>query len=366
MKHLPLWIPTSLSILIGLLVAAGWIILKQHQAQRVELQLVPQAQPESSFGKQSFAAAVQQASPSVVTIYTTRNTRHQTHPLLSDPTFADLFSEQLRQSPETSLGSGVLMSNDGYILTNDHVIENAEQILVLLADGRRLQAQILGRDAESDLALLKTNASGLQGFKINRNTLQVGDLVLAIGNPLNVGQTVTLGIVSATGRNQVGLNTYENFIQTDAAINPGNSGGALVNARGELIGINTAIFSQSGGSQGIGFAIPIGLALEVMSQMIVHGRVIRGWLGVETNGVFEIESHIGVLVTGVLQDAPAKRAGLQKGDLIVNIDGVPITDVRHLLDRIAAYAPGSDIELKVWRDHQFQTVTATAEERPQQ
>jgi len=355
-----------LPIILGLALAAVWILWQQLQVSQVLVREVSTPLPSGNPALPGFVNAVQQASPSVVTIYTSRRVLQNSHPLLNDPSFAELFPDQIRQTPETSLGSGVMMSPSGYILTNHHVIENAEQILILLADGRSFEAQTLGTDSESDLALLKIEADSLQGFLINQQPLRVGDLVLAIGNPLNVGQTVTMGIISATGRNHVGLNTYENFIQTDAAINPGNSGGALVNTRGELIGINTAIFSQSGGSQGIGFAIPISLALDTMSQMIAHGRVIRGWLGVEISGVAQVEGRIGVLVAGVLEGAPAEKADIQAGDLILSIDSQAVMDVRQLLDLIASFKPDTGISLKVWRNGEVLELQAKLQERPQQ
>ncbi|NNE63148.1 MAG: trypsin-like serine protease, partial [Gammaproteobacteria bacterium] len=238
----------------------------------------------------SYAGAASSASPSVVTVYTSKQVRQKSHPLFNDPVFNQFFSDQLqmreRTRVETNLGSGVIINADGYIITNQHVIDGADEILISLADGRGSAATLVGEDKDTDIAILKIEMKDLVGIRVAENELpQVGDVVLAIGNPLNVGQTVTLGIISATGRNRIGLNTFENFIQTDAAINPGNSGGALVNARGELIGINTAIFSQSDGAQGIGFAIPLSIALDILERIIKDGRVTRGWLGVEGTAI---------------------------------------------------------------------------------
>ncbi|CAG0911141.1 unnamed protein product, partial [Cyprideis torosa] len=244
---------------------------------------------------------------------------------------------------QTSLGSGVIVSDDGYVLTNNHVIANADQIELLMSDGRQLQARTVGADPETDIAVLKVDNESLPSIAISpAENVHVGDVVLAIGNPFGVGQTVTQGIISATGRNQLGLNTFEDFIQTDAAINPGNSGGALTNSNGELVGINTAIFSRSGGSQGIGFAIPASLARNVMNQIITYGRVIRGWLGVEGGdvppGLFVNENITldeGVILTRVFPGGPGERAGLKADDVLLKIDGDVITNVRSALNRIA-------------------------------
>jgi Do/DeqQ family serine protease len=293
----------------------------------------------------SYADAVASSASSVVTIYTSKTVKEKPHPLLDDPVFSQFFGDQLerrqRSRSETNLGSGVMIGSDGYILTNQHVIDGADEILISLADGRGSQAVLIGEDRETDIAILQIPMSGLTGIKIaDSKPLRVGDVVLAIGNPLNVGQTVTMGIVSATGRNRIGLNTFENFIQTDAAINPGNSGGALVNARGELIGINTAIFSQTVGAQGIGFAIPISLALDIMQQIIEFGEVTRGWLGVEGTELSARAAQAtgdpgikGALIVGVFLNSPADMAGIRAGDIVVGIDGNPVSGIRDLLDQ---------------------------------
>ena len=324
----------------------------------------------------SYAEAVASSAPSVVTIYTSKTVTEKPHPLLDDPIFGKIFGDQLRRRQrsrtETNLGSGVIIGSEGYILTNQHVIGGADEILIALADGRGSEAVLVGQDRETDIAILQIPLEGMAGIHIaNSGSLRVGDVVLAIGNPLNVGQTVTMGIVSATGRNRVGLNTFENFIQTDAAINPGNSGGALINARGELIGINTAIFSQSGGSQGIGFAIPITLALDIMRQIIDYGQVTRGWLGIEgaeltaqaamgTNN----PGISGALVVGVFIGSPADHAGIRQGDIVVAINDKPVSGIRDLLDQVIQYLPGDTIQATIFRGPRQQTLEMQVAQRP--
>lgn len=324
----------------------------------------------------SYADAVASSAASVVTIYTSKTVKEKPHPLLDDPIFSQFFGEQLkrrqRSRNETNLGSGVIISADGYILTNQHVIDGADEILISLNDGRGSQAVLIGEDRETDIAILQIPIEGLIGIKLaDRNPTRVGDVVLAIGNPLNVGQTVTMGIVSATGRNRIGLNTFENFIQTDAAINPGNSGGALINARGELIGINTAIFSQQVGAQGIGFAIPLSIALDVMQQILENGKVARGWLGVEGT---EINARAamatgnpsikGALIVGVFIDSPADMAGIQAGDIVVAVDDNPVEGIRDLLDKVTLHKPGSEIVVSIYRGAQPLSMKMQVIERP--
>jgi len=322
----------------------------------------------------SYATAVERAAPAVVNIHSNRRVTSARAPLFEDPLVERYFGD--RSTPqseriETSLGSGVLISTRGYILTNHHVIADAEAIQVALHDGRIASASVVGRDPDTDLALLHINLDDLPAIPIARGTdLRVGDVVLAIGNPFGIGQTVTQGIVSGTGRNYLGLNTFENFIQTDAAINPGNSGGALVNARGELIGINTAFYGQGGGSQGIGFAIPADLARGVMQQLVEHGRVIRGWLGVapqdmtpELASAVGLQSARGVLVTAVQLESPAASAGIRPGDVITAIDDVEVADGRDALNRIAAMRPGTVVRLALWRDGTLRETRATIGER---
>lgn len=336
----------------------------------------PPVSPRPGDGPVSYSAAVEQAAPAVVNVYTAKVVREQTDPFFNSPLLRRFFGDSVSGIPrkrlDTSLGSGVILSEQGYLLTNNHVIDGADQIQIALRDGRTARAEVVGTDPESDLAVLKINLDKLPSITVgNSDQLHTGDVVLAIGNPFGVGQTVTLGIVSATGRNQLGINTYENFIQTDAAINPGNSGGALVTARGELVGINTAIFSRSGGSQGIGFAIPVSLATEVMWNIIKHGRVIRGWLGIEAQNLtpalaesFRIMNIKGVLVTAVLRNGPADQAGLKPGDVITHINDQPVSFAKQAMNIIAEIDPGGDSSLRVIRNGGARTLTAKVIERP--
>ena len=315
------------------------------------------------------------AAPAVANLYTTKVIeKTEQQPLSKDPLFQRFFSDNLprQRRMESSLGSAVIMSSEGYLLTNNHVTANAEQIVVALKDGRETLARVIGSDPETDLAVLKIDLADLPAITLGHSDrIRVGDVTLAIGNPFGVGQTVTMGIISATGRNQLGLNTYEDFIQTDAAINRGNSGGALVDAGGNLIGINTAIISESGGSQGIGFAIPVKLALEVMKSIIEHGQVIRGWLGVEVQSLtqelaesFGQEGRPGIVVAGVYRDGPAARAGLQPGDLILSIDGVQSADGRSSMNQVARARPGENIDIDILRNGKPLTLTAEVGMRP--
>ncbi len=338
----------------------------------------PTAKPvllERSGGPVSYADAVQRSAPSVVNVFAVKITRQKPHPLFDDPLFKRFFGDQANRPKfkrENSLGSGVIVDNNGYILTNNHVIEGASEIQVVLDDGRSLPARIVGSDPETDIAVLQAAGDKLPVATLGvSDQMQVGDVVMAIGNPFGVGQTVTMGIVSATGRDQLGITDFENFIQTDAAINPGNSGGALINALGDVVGINTAIFSKSGGSHGIGFAIPIQLAKEVMTQIVEHGRVIRGWLGITgqdlTPALAEslgIDLRQGILVSGVLEEGPADKAGLKPGDLIVEIDRQAITGSQQMLNMIAGKPPGSPLTIGVLRDGTEQRMIAIIGERP--
>ena len=336
--------------------------------------------PERSYGMGpvSYADAVRSSSPSVVTIYTSKTVKQNLHPLLNDPVFDQLFGDQLkrfkRDKTETNLGSGVIITRSGYILTNQHVIDGADEILISLPDGRSSEAQLIGQDKETDIAVLHIPLMDLKNIHIanQSNEIEVGDVVLAIGNPLNVGQTVTMGIISATGRNRVGLNTFENFIQTDAAINPGNSGGALINASGDLIGINTAIFSQSGGSQGIGFAIPVTLAIKIMQEIVQYGHVSRGWLGVEGTEITAKAamdagdpSIRGVLVVGVFIDSPADIAGVETGDIITAINHKKVYQVRNVLEIIASHKPRDRISISLLREGKPIELEMVTTERPQ-
>lgn len=333
----------------------------------------------SGAGADSYAQAVNTSSASVVNVHSARRVRQQTpNPLSEDPFWQRYFGKQFGAAPqnrlESSLGSGVIVSSDGYILTNYHVISGADAIQVGVQDGRSAAARIVGVDPDTDLALLKVDLPNLKPIGLGRSDdLHVGDVVLAIGDPYGVGQTVTQGIVSAMGRSQLGLSTFENFIQTDAAINPGNSGGALVNASGQLVGINTALFSTTGGSTGIGFAIPVNLARGVMKQLIEYGRVMRGYLGVEPQDItpelaqaFKLDDTHGFIITSLGATGPAAKAGLQPGDAIVAIDGEPVENSRDALNRIAGKAPGTVVTLKVIRRGKAFSVKVTVTERPVQ
>jgi serine protease DegS len=324
----------------------------------------------------SYADAVQAAVPAVANIYTTKVvTQRPSSPLFSDPIFRHFFGGDAgvpKQRLESSLGSGVIISAEGYVLTNNHVIDGADEIQVALTDGRSASAIVVGTDPETDLALLKVNLTHLPTIVFARTEeLRVGDVVLAIGNPFGVGQTVTQGIVSATGRQQLGISAFENFIQTDAAINPGNSGGALINTAGQLVGINTAMFSRSGGSQGIGFAIPASLAKTVMEQILDKGRVIRGWLGIEAQDItpdlaesFGLRDHRGAIVAGVYPGSAADRAGLLPGDILTGVGEKTVDDALSAMNITAALTPGSHVELAVVRNGKPLSLRTTIEERP--
>ncbi len=338
---------------------------------------VPAAAPENSglSGPASYADAVGRAMPAVVNVQTAKVITRRTHPFLDDPIFQHFFGNRFssaKKEIQTSLGSGVIISSKGYILTNNHVISGADEIQVLLADGRSARAAVVGVDAETDLAILRIALDRLPAMVIgDSNTLRVGDIAMAIGNPFGVGQTVTLGIISATGRDHLGINTYEDFIQTDAAINPGNSGGALINAKGELIGINSAIYSRSGGSQGIGFAIPVSMAKGVMKQIIEHGHVVRGWLGIEAQDLtadlaqsLNLDSTSGVLISGVLRDGPADEAGILPGDVVLTINNQPVNEAQQAMKLISEQQPDAVVRLDGSRQGKPFTVKARVSQRP--
>jgi len=363
---------------IAFIVLYLWPTIAGREGPTVEIRQTAQPVAKGmSSGPYSYALAVDRASSAVVNINTAKVVTVKPHPFLDDPVFRQFFgnADNLitpRKRVETSLGSGVIMSESGYILTNHHVIQGADAIQISLQDGRTVQAKVVGSDPETDVAVLKINLKKLPVITLGHSdTLRVGDVVLAIGNPFGVGQTVTMGIVSATGRNKLGINTFENFIQTDAAINPGNSGGALIDAEGNLVGINTAIFSRSGGNQGIGFAIPTSFAQNVMEEIIEHGRPRRGWLGIEAQVItpqiaraLELGNNSGVVVVGVVRGGPAHQAGLQPGDVLVAIDGKKITEARDALLGISGHKPGSRVKMDVLRDGKSLTLEATAIERP--
>ncbi|WP_249978802.1 Do family serine endopeptidase [Vreelandella olivaria] len=337
---------------------------------------IRQAEPLArNQGPTSYSSAVNQAAPAVVNIYSSRIVERDQHPLMSDPFFQQFFSGDdatTHQRMLSSLGSGVIVSQDGYVLTNHHVISGADQIQVALRDGRETLAEVVGTDPESDLAVLRINLDNLPIIELaDSEGVAVGDVALAIGNPFGVGQTVTMGIISATGRSHLGLNAYEDFIQTDAAINPGNSGGALINPDGALVGINTAIFSRSGGSQGIGFAIPANLAHSILNELVTQGRVIRGWLGIEAQALsrelaasFGLRTPQGVIVAGVVSGGPAAEAGLQPGDVLLSIDGQAIMDARATMSDIASVPPGTSLPLTIVRSGERMEMTLEVGERP--
>ncbi|WJN58762.1 Do family serine endopeptidase AlgW [Pseudomonas sp. SO81] len=365
-------------LLVGLLLA---LLLIQRYPQwvglpgnEVHLQQAPRYGIAQE-GPVSYADAVSRAAPAVANLYTTKMVnKTSSHPLLEDPVFRRFFGDNLpkQRRMESSLGSAVIMSAEGYLLTNNHVVSDADQIVVALKDGRETVARLIGSDPETDLAVLKIDLKNLPAMTLGRSDqIQIGDVTLAIGNPFGVGQTVTMGIISATGRNQLGLNTYEDFIQTDAAINPGNSGGALVDAHGNLIGINTAIFSKSGGSQGIGFAIPVKLARDVMKAIIERGQVIRGWLGIEVQPLtpelaesFGLQGRAGILVAGIYRDGPAQKAGLQPGDLILKIADEAAVDGRRSMNQVARTQPGEKVVIEVLRGGETLELTAEIGVRP--
>ncbi len=331
------------------------------------------ATPIATTSIASYADAAKKAMPAVVNIYTSKDVRSR-NPLSDDPLFRRFFPD-FERSPaqkQTSLGSGVIVSAEGYVLTNHHVIDGADDIQLLLADGRRVRAHVRGTDPESDLAVLKTDDPDLPAMTFgNAENLQVGDVVLAIGNPFGLGSTVTLGIVSALGRNYLGVNRFEDFIQTDAAINPGNSGGALIDTAGNLIGINSTIYSQSGGSLGIGFSIPVSLARTVFEQIVRDGEVTRGWLGVGPDNVTpEIARTLalarpeGVVIRDLQPGGPAERAGIKVRDVVVEIAGKSTRNVPQLLARIAELPPGSSAKVRLIRAGQDLEIAVTIGKRP--
>jgi Do/DeqQ family serine protease len=318
----------------------------------------------------SMSPAAKSAAPAVVSIATTQV--RTSHPLANDPWFRFFYGDREDDSPQMGLGSGVIVSPEGYILTNNHVVEGAQEIEVTLSDSRRTTAKVIGTDPDTDLAVLRITLDRLPVIAMgNSDTVQVGDKVLAIGNPFGVGQPVTGGIISALGRNQLGINTFENFIQTDAAINPGNSGGALVDVNGSLLGINTAIYSRSGGNMGIGFAIPVNTARQVLEGLVRNGQVTRGWIGVEPVELnsdlaetFGIKQTEGVIITGVLQNGPAFKAGLKPGDVLLAVGEKDVRNVSELLTLIAAQTPGTAVKMRIKRRNADMTLEVTPAQRP--
>jgi len=324
----------------------------------------------------SYADAARKAVPAVVFVFTTQEVKVPSHPLFNDPFFRHFFGDQLDEQtqPRSGLGSGVIVSADGYILTNYHVVEAADKIEVALNNGQKFKAKVIGADPESDIAVLKVGTAGKLPVITfaSPDSLHVGDVVLAIGNPFGVGQTVTSGIVSALGRTHLGINTFENFIQTDAAINPGNSGGALVDSNGNLVGINSAIYSQSGGSMGIGFAIPVSLAHNVLDQIIKNGAVTRGWIGVEVQEItpeiaesFNMPNTDGALIAGIMRGSPASKAGIRTGDVLLAVNNKPISDSQNMIELIATLKPGDQAKLKLRRANRDIEVDVIIGKRPQ-
>jgi serine protease DegQ len=326
----------------------------------------------------SYSMAAQKAMPAVVNIFTSKKALPNPHQrFLDDPAFRQFFGDQLEgmetpSQPDNSLGSGVIVSEQGLILTNNHVIATADAIEIALADGRKLPATVIGTDPESDLALIKIEAANLPAITFaSSDAINVGDIVLAIGNPFGVGQTVTQGIVSALGRNHLGINTFENFIQTDASINPGNSGGALIDVAGNLVGVNSAIYSRNGGSMGIGFAIPAKLAKQVMEQIITQGSVTRGWIGIEAQDItaelaesFRLSQAQGSLIAGVLAGGPAARAGLKAGDILLKINESKVVDSASMLNIISVLPPNKSAILTISRAQKLINIPVVIGRRP--
>jgi serine protease DegQ len=378
MKRLWLWFAQAATVALGLLFVVTtlkpeWLATRDAAQVPVVLQ---QAAPqhEAAARPASYSDAVAKAAPAVVYIFSSGTARAARHPFPDDPVFRRFFGDSLDDPRGPRLGSGVIVSRQGYLLTNNHVVEGMEEIEVLLADGKtRLKARLVGTDPETDLAVLKVEREGLPAITFGASeSLRVGDVVLAIGNPFGVGQTVTLGIVSGLGRRGLNLNTYENFIQTDASINVGNSGGALVDAAGSLVGINTAIFSRTGGSVGIGFAIPVATARAVLEQIVEQGGVTRGYIGVQTQGVssevaeaLKAAKTTGVLIAGVERDGPAEKAGVKAGDVLVAVNAVPTPDAATMLDAVAELKPGTQASLRLRREQKEIDLQVTVGKRPQ-
>jgi serine protease DegQ len=380
MRKLWLIFAQTATVALGLLFVVSTLKpewLASREAPREAPVVVRQAAPALAPGARpgSYNDAVVKAAPAVVNIFTSGSTKGQRHPFSDDPLFRRFFGDSLGEGRRTaSLGSGVIVSPKGYVLTNNHVVESMDQIEVLLADSKtRLRAKVVGSDPETDLAVLKLDREDLPAITLGAiEAVRIGDVVLAIGNPFGVGQTVTMGIVSALGRTGLGVSTYENFIQTDAAINQGNSGGALVDTAGNLIGINTVILSgSSGGSIGIGFAIPVSTARSVLEQIIAEGAVTRGYIGIQAQEVtpelaesFKIPDASGVLIAGVERNGPAEKGGVKPGDVLVAVNGRPTRDPAAMLDVVAALPPGSQATLKLRRSQGEIDVAVTVGKRP--
>lgn len=343
----------------------GVITLQESPPRSVD------AQPSTT----GFSAASKKVMPAVVNIFTSKEVKRLPRPFMEDPRFRFFFGDEFEDAPRrgSNLGSGVIVSPEGYILTNHHVVEAADQIEVALADGRKAKAIVVGSDPDTDLAVIKINLpDGIPAITFGQSDqARVGDIVLAIGNPFDVGQTVTMGIISALKRSHLGLNTFENFIQTDAAINPGNSGGALVDTNGNLLGINSAIYSPNGGSLGIGFAIPVSTAKKVMEQIIQHGSVTRGWIGVAAQDLtpelaesFKLGETKGVLISEVMRGGPADKAGVKPGDILVSVDDKLLTDSNTMLEAISSISPSKISKLTLLRNEKEVVVQVKVGKRP--
>lgn len=359
-----LWLLFAQTITVCLAIWFVVVTLKPEWLDLDKKSLMPDTQvregvAETVPAQSSYREAVSRAMPAVVNIYTTKEIRQPQSPLLDDPFLKRFFGERFNDTEkQMSLGSGVVATHDGYILTNNHVVETADQIEVAFEDGRKAAAKLVGTDPETDLAVIKINLPDLPAITFGDvENARVGDVVLAIGNPFGVGQTVTMGIISALGRSQLGINIYENFIQTDAAINPGNSGGALIDTSGNLLGINSAIYSRSGGSLGIGFAIPVSTVKTVMDAIISKGQVIRGWIGVEPRDITpELAENLslgreeGVIIAAVLKNGPADKAGVKPGDILVSVEGQTISNMSEMFNLIAKLKPDSKTKIVVLRE----------------
>jgi len=330
--------------------------------------------PSNTAAPVSYREAAKIAMPSVVNIFTTKEVKRRSNPLLNDPFFRRFFDEGGNAQPEkqSSLGSGVIVSPSGYIITNNHVVNSADEIDVVLSDDRTAIAKVVGNDPETDLALLKIDLPDLPAITLGHiEKASVGDVVLAIGNPFGVGQTITMGIISALGRNHLEINAFENFIQTDAAINPGNSGGALIDTNGNLLGINSAIFSQSGGSLGIGFAIPVSTVKSVMEEIMKNGRVIRGWIGVEPQKItpelaeiFGVKGKTGILISAVVRGGPASQAGVKPGDILMKVNDTEVTDQTSMMNLVAQLPPNKKAKLTFLREGKMLIVDVLVGTRP--
>lgn len=378
-----LWLLFAQTVTVGLAVffivialKPEWVNSNYGKANSVQVQpsvvSIKEAEKIDVPAENSYSAAAQKAMPSVVNIFTSKEARHP-KALMADPFFRRFFGSRRQGKRKlSSLGSGVIVSADGYILTNNHVVASADEIEVALLDGRKTKAKVIGVDPETDLAVIKIGLTDLPAMTFGHmENVRVGDVTLAIGNPFGVGQTVTMGIISALGRSHLGINMFEDFIQIDAAINPGNSGGALVDTNGNLLGINSAIFSRSGGSLGIGFSIPVSTAKEVMKSIIKNGHVVRGWVGIEPQDItvelaetYELQKDSGVIVAGVLKGGPADEAGLKPGDIFVSIQGEAVMNTSQLFKQIAHIAPGTKANVVVLRKEGEKALQIVVAKRP--